>query len=179
MRETLKLLGLPTSSSPPQVVSYLLVPVLFTGPLFATLLDAVSSPGSLLSQLQEWIGEFRDVGLVEVRNYVVVGPARGPRADPQGPVTEELVFRSCVIASCVLCGASTRWMVFGTPLWFGIGAPVAPRTDSGLRWTTLIAAHAHHALEAFRTHGGTLSAAIRAIFGASECRSKGHCPQTG
>ena len=44
-----------------------------------------------------------------------------PVADCQGPLTEELVFRSTILAASMLGGLSLKSLVFGTPLWFGIG----------------------------------------------------------
>jgi len=37
-------------------------------------------------------------------------------------LTEELSFRSCVVAASFLGGWSQRKLVFVTPLWFGLGA---------------------------------------------------------
>lgn len=39
----------------------------------------------------------------------------------QGPLTEELSFRSCIIAVSLIGHLSPKWIVFGTPLWFGLG----------------------------------------------------------
>ena len=64
-------------------------------------------------------------------------------------MTEELVFRSTILAASLLGGLSTRSLVFGTPLWFGI-------------------AHAHHALEVWRQGGKTTQAAIQASAGCGE-----------
>ncbi|KAL7419955.1 CAAX prenyl protease [Cryptotrichosporon argae] len=121
----LRLLGIPAQLSdiPTHPLSYALAPTLLLGPLAAMALD-----GSLPGQ-RNWIPEF---GLVEARNYVV------------GPVTEELVFRSAVLAVSTLGGLSFRSLVFGTPLWFGI-------------------AHAHHALETFNRNGQTRAAAVQAL----------------
>lgn len=40
----------------------------------------------------------------------------------QGPISEELVWRSCIIAAYRLAGASNAFLVFFTPLSFGSGA---------------------------------------------------------
>lgn len=39
----------------------------------------------------------------------------------QAPLTEEIVFRSCMIAVAQLSGASHKHLIFVTPLWFGLG----------------------------------------------------------
>ena len=59
------------------------------------------------------------------------------------------MFRSTILAASLLGGLSTRALVFGTPLWFGI-------------------AHAHHALEVWRQGGKTTQAAIQASAGCGE-----------
>jgi len=59
-------------------------------------------------------------------------------------VTEELVFRSTILAVSMMGKLSIGSLVFGTPLWFGI-------------------AHAHHAWDAFKRNGGDAAAAQQAI----------------
>lgn len=44
----------------------------------------------------------------------------------QAPITEEVVFRSCVIAIYGLAGASKKVIIFGSPLIFGLGASIYP-----------------------------------------------------
>lgn len=39
----------------------------------------------------------------------------------QGPVTEEIVFRACILAIYHVAGASRSKMIFLSPLWFGVG----------------------------------------------------------
>lgn len=39
----------------------------------------------------------------------------------QGPVTEEIVFRACILAVYHVAGASRSKMIFLSPLWFGVG----------------------------------------------------------
>lgn len=48
------------------------------------------------------------------------------RANTQGPLTEELVFRSAIISVSILGGFSWKQIVFATPLWFGLGTPLYP-----------------------------------------------------
>lgn len=40
----------------------------------------------------------------------------------QAPITEEIVFRACLLAIADLSGASLYHKLFITPLWFGVGA---------------------------------------------------------
>ncbi|CAK9783501.1 unnamed protein product [Cutaneotrichosporon oleaginosum] len=122
---TLRLLGLHSAGSQ-MPLAYLLAPTLFLGPLFASWLDC-TLPG------QAHFGQWR-WGLAERRNYLV------------GPVTEELLFRSCILAVSILGGLPASWLVFGTPLWFGL-------------------AHAHHALQTYRDGGRTRDALWRAGLG--------------
>ena len=80
---------------------------LFLGPLYTLALDG-RLPG-----LGAWSWRLDVVSVVKslrgIRNYIV------------GPITEELVFRSCVVATAALYGRSKRYLVFVTPLYFGIG----------------------------------------------------------
>lgn len=59
-------------------------------------------------------------------------------------MTEEMVFRSSIIAVSLLAHLPERTIVFGTPLWFGL-------------------AHVHHAWEVYRKNGSTRMAAKQAI----------------
>jgi prenyl protein peptidase len=67
----------------------------------------------------------------------------------QGPLTEELVFRSTILAVSSLARLSLASLVFATPLWFGV-------------------AHAHHAWEVYRKSERGRAAAIRALAGCGE-----------
>jgi len=62
----------------------------------------------------------------------------------QGPISEELVWRSCIITAYRLAGASNAFLVFFTPLSFG-------------------SAHLHHVWEIYNMHGRTHQALRRAI----------------
>ncbi|KAK8845309.1 hypothetical protein IAR55_006022 [Kwoniella newhampshirensis] len=147
VRPTMSLLGLSTLNSfalsPSSIIvggwrvlPYMLAPSLLIGPLFAMYLD-----GELPVLGGRRYGEgiwkrikrgWREFGLVEIRNFIV------------GPITEELVFRSTILAVSILGRLPFKSMVFGTPMWFGI-------------------AHAHHALEVYRKNGSTKSAAVQAL----------------
>jgi prenyl protein peptidase len=71
-------------------------------------------------------------GWVGIRNYIV------------GPISEELVWRSCLVSAYRLAGASSAFLVFFTPVSFG-------------------SAHLHHVWEIYNMHGGTRQALRRAI----------------
>jgi len=85
---------------------YFVTPILYLGPLYATYLYAKlpfqtgwSFKGDLYPVLFTWPG---------VRNYIF------------GPLTEEVVFRACVLAVYHLAGSSTNKMIFLSPLLFGL-----------------------------------------------------------
>ncbi|KAL1680127.1 hypothetical protein EV122DRAFT_289035 [Schizophyllum commune] len=110
---------------------YLLIPILYTGPIYVIYLRKrlpyqAYSPG-LLASLKNAVGN-----AVGVRNYVVA------------PITEEIVFRACIVAVYTLCGAARWKIVWGSPLWFGM-------------------AHLHHAWEAYNNLGKTSNALKQAL----------------
>ncbi|KAF4577474.1 hypothetical protein EYR40_003015 [Pleurotus pulmonarius] len=111
------------------LLPHLITPLLFLGPLYALYLD-FSSPypatGSFKDVLFSWQG---------TRNYVVA------------PITEEIVFRACVLAVYNLSGASKTKMIMLAPLSFGV-------------------AHVHHAWDIFNRYGRTPAAAKRALLTA-------------
>ncbi|TXT06025.1 hypothetical protein VHUM_03498 [Vanrija humicola] len=135
VRPALALLGL-SSLGLSNPLAYILAPVLFTGPLYEAYLDA-ELPGQT-----NWKWEF---GLVERRNYVV------------GPVSEELVFRSAILAVSLLGHLPASYLVFGSPLWFGV-------------------AHVHHAIQTYRasdrTRRDALVAAARCGTSRYACRRR-------
>ncbi|KAG5653161.1 hypothetical protein H0H81_002003 [Sphagnurus paluster] len=109
---------------------HLVTPVLFLGPLYAMYLGENlpfqakwSFQGDVVSKFLSWQG---------IRNYVMA------------PITEEIVFRACVIAVYYMSGASTKRIIFLGPLSFGL-------------------AHVHHAWDTFNRYGRTASAAKRAL----------------
>lgn len=67
--------------------------------------------------------------LYGLRNFIV------------GPLTEEFIWRSCILAVSAYSGSSRSWLIFGTPLYFGL-------------------AHIHHAWEVYTSRGRT-DAAMR------------------
>ncbi|KAL0960486.1 hypothetical protein HGRIS_005527 [Hohenbuehelia grisea] len=123
-------LKLPTLSLE-SIYPHLLAPILFIGPLYAHYLFE-SLPFqrkwnfqlNVVDQLFSWIG---------IRNYFMA------------PITEELVFRSCVLSVYHLAGVSRNKLIFLAPLAFGF-------------------AHVHHAWENYNRLGRTPAAAKRAIF---------------
>lgn len=112
------------------VLPLLITPLLFSGPLYAQFL------GKTLPFQKDWDFE-RDVmvrflSIVGLRNYFVA------------PITEEIVFRACVLTVYHMADASRMRMIFLSPLVFG-------------------AAHIHHAFETYHRYGRTATAARRAI----------------
>lgn len=109
---------------------HLLAPLLYIGPLYMMLLESTlpfqrgrDFKSDVVEKFTSWQG---------LRNFSIA------------PATEELVFRSCIISTMKLSGASTKQMVFTGPLWFGV-------------------AHAHHAWELYNIYGRTKSALQRAV----------------
>jgi len=112
------------------IYPHLITPLLFLGPLYSRYLFRAlpfqqnsSFKHDFVSTFFSWQG---------LRNYVV------------GPITEEIVFRACVLAVYHLSGASNTRMILFTPLSFG-------------------AAHIHHAWDTYSRYGRTPEAAKRAI----------------
>jgi len=108
--------------------AHFVTPALFLGPLYARYLGQWHPFMTNWSKrdLLNWVG---------IRNYVA------------GPISEELVWRSCIICAYRLAGASNKFLIFFTPLTFG-------------------SAHLHHAWETYNMHGRTTQALRRAIFSA-------------
>ncbi|KAL7415926.1 hypothetical protein BDY24DRAFT_406116 [Mrakia frigida] len=109
---------------PSPIAPFLLAPLLFAGPIYSDWILDQPSVQSMWKALWNWQG---------IRNWVVA------------PLTEEIVFRSCMIACAQLAGASVRHQIFITPLWFGL-------------------AHVHHAYDVFASNGKTKQAFKTAFF---------------
>ncbi|KAG8931396.1 hypothetical protein FRC03_005739 [Tulasnella sp. 419] len=97
-------LSLPSLKS---FLPHLLTPILYLGPLYVDYLGYQlpfqakwSFSEDVISKFTSWQG---------LRNYIVA------------PITEEIVFRSCVTTMMALSGASMTKMIFLGPLWFGVG----------------------------------------------------------
>ncbi|EAU80912.2 hypothetical protein CC1G_03088 [Coprinopsis cinerea okayama7 len=85
---------------------HVVVPVLFLGPLYATYLDG-TLPGQQFWSLDEHVFD-KYFSLMGLRTYIL------------GPITEEIVFRSCVLTAFHMAHMSRKQMVFLTPLTFGV-----------------------------------------------------------
>lgn len=166
------------------ILPHLVTPILFTGPLFGMYLgeqlpfqSRFSSQNDVVNKFMSWIG---------IRNYTMVSPSRiliwcierSTRilcaqhamlywaGSSQAPITEEIVFRSCVIAVYHMSGASANRMIFLGPLSFGLGMPffsLAGPTYKPWYVLTHLSAHVHHAWDTYNRFGRTASAAKRAI----------------
>ncbi|KAH9977809.1 hypothetical protein BGW80DRAFT_1284313 [Lactifluus volemus] len=105
----------------------LVTPVLFLGPLYARYLSRN------LPFMARWTfnKQVTDIfNWIFIRNYIV------------GPISEEVVWRSCLIVAYRLAGASNTLMVFFTPLSFG-------------------SAHLHHIWETYNVHRRSYHQALR------------------
>jgi len=134
---TLRRLGFlsPGSLLPFDIWSYsahFVTPILFLGPLFGSFL------GGQLPWQKNWSWNthvhLKFFSIQGIRDYCV------------GPITEEIVFRGCVLAIYHLAGSSTKRIIFFAPLTFGL-------------------AHVHHAWDTYNRYGRNLPAAKRALIG--------------
>lgn len=129
---------------------------LFLGPLYTLALDG-RLPG-----LGAWSWKLDVISVVKslrgFRNYVV------------GPITEELSFRSCILATAALYGRGKRYLIFVTPLYFGIGEAVVFlfHLHTSLMHLFRPQAHAHHAWEVYVNGGKTRQALQRGVFSSCE-----------
>lgn len=147
------------------LLAYFVTPALFLGPLYGLYLSGN------LPFVAHWTFNHRKNTLdwVGIRNYIVVS-ATPPNlyefsnhifVFKQAPISEELVWRSCIITAYRLAGASNAFLVFFTPLSFGSGALLLYHRD----WHQFnpILAHLHHVWEIYNMHGRTRQALQRAI----------------
>lgn len=118
-------------------MAYLIVPLLFLGPLYAAFLEAalpLQKNWDFPSRLSSWEG---------FRNYIMV--RRIPTSSMQyltfikAPVTEEITYRACVLSLLQLSKCSRAVMIWVAPCWFGL-------------------AHIHHAYETYKRLGRTTGA---------------------
>ncbi|GAA5989428.1 hypothetical protein JCM10908_000470 [Rhodotorula pacifica] len=131
----IRLLGFSATTKPLVMARLVLYPLGLTASLFAGSVYISWLAGELPGQRgsrtwADWRAKFD--GWRGVRTYIL------------GPLTEEITFRSCIIAVSALAGWSPAKLVFLTPLWFGI-------------------AHVHHAWETYVAGGRTRQALIRGI----------------
>ncbi|KAF8959177.1 hypothetical protein BDZ97DRAFT_1667489 [Flammula alnicola] len=113
------------------VYAHLVTPILFLGPLFGSSFLGKELPGQRNWTWRSHIVQ-RFFSIQGVRNYWVA------------PITEEIVFRACVLSIYHLSGASRMRMIFLGPLTFGL-------------------AHVHHGYETFHRYGRNAAAAKRAL----------------
>lgn len=127
---TLLRLGFLPPSGLSSVLAHLTTPLLFFGPLFCSYLRRE------LPFQRNWLWEIhvaaRYLSVNGLRNYWIA------------PVTEEIVFRACVLSIYHLSGASKKYMIYFAPLTFGL-------------------AHIHHAWDTYNRYGRTWAAARRAL----------------
>ena len=99
------------------MLPYFVTPILYLGPLYTTFLDSKLPFQSGWSWGHDVVPVFRT--WVGIRNYFF------------GPITEELVFRACVLAVYHLAGSSRNKMIFLSPLLFGLGGYISFSPRSG------------------------------------------------
>jgi len=153
---------------------HLVTPLLFLGPLYACFL------GGHLPFQHSWT--FRD-NLLPVfctwpglRNHVLVRfpchcpPFRllsclfSPSSLSKAPITEEVVFRACVLAVYHLSCASKARMILLSPLSFGAGMQIWLFSFVRLLYLFPFSiAHVHHAWDTYNRYGRSAAAAKRAI----------------
>lgn len=131
------------------VRSLILTAILFIGPLFERgIAEGEWRSWFKKAQISETLG-----GWIGWRNYVVVSVAhlcymsRPANKWMQGPITEEVMFRSAIIPLHLLARVSPGRIVWIAPLYFGV-------------------AHVHHFYEFRLTHPDTsiIAAALRSVF---------------
>ncbi|KAG8214812.1 CAAX protease self-immunity-domain-containing protein, partial [Butyriboletus roseoflavus] len=130
LHTTVNYLGCTSTSMLP----HLITPVLFLGPLYAHFVRG-TLPGQRNWSFQQDALSFL-FSVAGLRNYLVA------------PITEEVVFRACVLAVYHLAQASRLRMIFLSPLLFG-------------------GAHVHHAWETYNRYGRSTAALKRAAIGTA------------
>jgi len=78
-------------------------------------------------------------------------------------MTEEIVFRACVLSIYHLSGASRKYMISFAPLTFGLGKLLFLRTSPVIPMFFYNTAHVHHAWDTYNRYGCTWLAARRAL----------------
>ncbi|KAK7468376.1 CAAX prenyl protease [Stygiomarasmius scandens] len=118
------------------LLPHFVIPALFLGPLTALFIDSLPGSHTFRSgNLQPFLTD--PFSLISIRNYIIA------------PITEELVFRSCILSTYLFAFSSTPSLtstkiIFLSPLHFGL-------------------AHLHHAWEAYNRFGRTRAALKRAV----------------
>ncbi|KAF9540433.1 CAAX prenyl protease [Mortierella hygrophila] len=135
----LGLLGISIPNNIFKLVNHVVLPLLLVGCLFMgpTLMMFLSNELPF-QQAFDWTTQRQHIqGLMGMRNFVV------------GPISEEFIFRACMVAIVANSGARLPLMIFVLPLVFGI-------------------AHINHAYESYvkkgRTRQALMGAAAMAVF---------------
>ncbi|KAG0374074.1 CAAX prenyl protease, partial [Mortierella sp. AD032] len=135
----LGLLGISIPNNIFKLVNHVVLPLFLVGCLFMgpTLMMFLSNELPF-QQAFDWATQRQHIqGLMGMRNFVV------------GPISEEFIFRACMVAIVANSGARSYMMIFVLPLVFGI-------------------AHINHAYESYvkkgRTRQALLGAAAMAVF---------------
>jgi len=129
-KNTLFRLGFLSPFGLSSVLAHVVTPLLFLGPLFCSYLRQE------LPFQRNWMWQThvvaRFLSIHGLRNYLIA------------PMTEEIVFRACVLSIYNFSGASRKYMICFAPLTFGL-------------------AHVHHAWDTYNRFGRTRLAAQRAL----------------
>lgn len=113
----------------------LLTVILFAGPLTLSYFDEELPFQQFFSFRKDVVDAI--TSMTGVRNYLVA------------PLTEELIFRGCIVPGLFLSGLSNTAIVFLCPLFFGVGTPPAIRQDTTLNLTPC-EAHLHHIRDLYK-----------------------------
>lgn len=116
------------------LLPFLVTPVLYLGPLYSRFLVGTLPFQRNWTYQEDFVSVFFSV--TGIRNYVVA------------PITEEVVFRACVLSAYYLANASRARMILLSPLAFG-------------------AAHIHHGWEVYNRYGRSPAALKRAVVGTA------------
>ncbi|KAH9965960.1 hypothetical protein BC827DRAFT_1369031 [Russula dissimulans] len=111
--------------------AYFVTPALFLGPLYGRYLSG-DLPFMDNMTFDERVRAGFSCSWIDIRNYIA------------GPISEEMIWRSCLVCAYRLAGASNTFLIFFTPISFG-------------------AAHLHHVWETYNRFGRTRAALQRAI----------------
>lgn len=146
----------------PKLISDIISPLLLTVLLFLGPLSIMFFDREL--PFQKHFDFQRDVveiftTLLGQRNYIVA------------PLTEEFVFRSCMIAVLHQANYSRNYLIFVSPLYFGIGKWFLffflENEKGGVKLTILNAAHLHHAWDNYNKMNRTSRALKNALLSSS------------
>jgi prenyl protein peptidase len=115
---------------------FLLVPLLYIGPLYSSFLNL------RLPWQNRWRWHLDVIPIfttwVGARNFLIVSyfcasQTSRSRLHPQAPFTEEITFRLGIVTVMRLARASKSSIVFGSPLWFGVGEWFSSPRETVLR----------------------------------------------